>query len=302
MRSTTKFLLFTLVSVTVIAFLMGKIPGSPFPPMNLPVNILGQFAAPSETVETADPEAVITENIEAIKDIKAKSEEKDQTQPTPGYEEEPAPLGTPESLGVTSSSYLFLAVNPDTSPVTFSPCRPIHYVVREDNAPEGGNVYITEAIETISKYTGLKFIYDGTTDENPSVDRAAYQPKKYGDRWAPVLIAWVDDKEKDKNSFTKDQIGEARTYKLTRTNGISHYVTGQVVLDVNSLIKLQKEASPEVLTAVIKHEFGHLVGLGHTSAESELMFPTTRDKVTTFGLGDLTGLSKLGRGTCAPDL
>lgn len=301
MRASTKFLLGLLFSVTVVAFLMGKIPGSPFPPMNLPVSFPGQTAA--STLEPSyDPEATITENIEAIREIKEKTETKEQTQPTPGFEEAPSPLGTPEPLGVTSPDFLFLSVNPDTSPVTFSPCRPIHYVVRETNAPEGGDVYITEAIETISKYTGLQFIFDGTTDESPSIERKAYQPDKYGDRWAPVLIAWADDKEKNKNSFTKDQIGEARTYKLTRANGVSHYVTGQVVLDVNSLLRLQQEASPEVITAVIKHEFGHLVGLGHTSAESELMFATTRDKVTSFGLGDLTGLSKLGKGTCAPDL
>jgi hypothetical protein len=37
--------------------------------------------------------------------------------------------------------------------------------------------------------TGFKFVFDGMTDEAPNKERKAYQPDRYKDRCAPVLIA-----------------------------------------------------------------------------------------------------------------
>ena len=39
---------------------------------------------------------------------------------------------------------------------------------------------------------GIRFVYEGTTDEEASISRDVYQFDRYGDRWVPVLIAWVD--------------------------------------------------------------------------------------------------------------
>ena len=38
---------------------------------------------------------------------------------------------------------------------------------------------------------GIPFVFDGTTSEAPSLARDAYQPSRYGDVWAPVLVAWM---------------------------------------------------------------------------------------------------------------
>ncbi|NAZ75610.1 hypothetical protein GTQ99_09285 [Kineococcus sp. T13] len=43
--------------------------------------------------------------------------------------------------------------------------------------------------------TGLRFIDDGATTESPSAQRQPYQPKRYGERWAPVLISYVTTAE-----------------------------------------------------------------------------------------------------------
>jgi hypothetical protein len=50
------------------------------------------------------------------------------------------------------------------------------------------------------------------------------------------------------------------------------------------------------------HELGHLVGLAHTEHDDQLMFPRANAAVTTFGVGDRTGLARLGQGPCQPDL
>jgi hypothetical protein len=222
--------------------------------------------------------------------------------PTPGFGEKPEPLGYPPIIENPSpnTDYSFQALNPDGSPVTFSPCRPIHFVIRQSNAPEDGNKKIMSAVLEVSKATGLKFIYDGETDEPPNINREGYQPKRYGDRWAPVLIAWSNPIETP--GFTTDLIGEATTYQLVRPDGYAHYVTGQVILDANRLQKLEQDYGTKITSAVLKHELGHLVGLGHTEADNQLMYPKTSPGIEDFQAGDYTGLAELGRGSCADDI
>jgi hypothetical protein len=63
----------------------------------------------------------------------------DPTAPPPGLEEAAAPLGTPPPVPAGGDGkYRFLQTTNGTDPVTFWPCRPIHYVVRPDNAPPRG--------------------------------------------------------------------------------------------------------------------------------------------------------------------
>jgi predicted Zn-dependent protease len=56
----------------------------------------------------------------------------------------------------------------------------------------------------------------------------------------------------------------------------------------------------EIAQAIVLHEFGHLVGLDHVADETQLMNPETVVGITDFAAGDLAGLSRLGRGPCAP--
>jgi hypothetical protein len=79
--------------------------------------------------------------------------------------------------------------------VAYDPCRPIHYVIRPQGQPAGGNKIVTDAVLRVSKATGLRFVFDGATSEAPSRERPSYQPERYGDRWAPVLISWVTSRE-----------------------------------------------------------------------------------------------------------
>ena len=58
-------------------------------------------------------------------------------------------------------------------PVGYSPCRPLHYVVNADLVPAGAQDLIPEAIDTMSRATGIRFIYDGATAEQPSAQRAS---------------------------------------------------------------------------------------------------------------------------------
>jgi len=222
--------------------------------------------------------------------------------PTPGQEESDHPLGVPAPLVASSGSYRFAAYQADgTAPVAYDPCRPIHYVIRQQGQPAGGAKIVTDAVKRVSQATGLRFVYDGATSEAPSRQRAPYQPDRYGNRWAPVLISWVTPNENP--DFAADVTGEGGSTRTGLPNRPSAFVTGAVELDAGQLTRvLQRPGGNRVVRAVVLHELGHLVGLDHVTAANQLMYPQTRPGVIDFGAGDLTGLAALGRGTCLPDM
>ena len=86
----------------------------------------------------------------------------------------------------------------------------------------------SRAIAAVSAATGLQFVRDANTDEAPDRDRDAYQPDRYGDRWAPVLVAWAPVDEVP--DFGVDVAGEAMTQRVTTPSGDEAFVTGAVLV------------------------------------------------------------------------
>lgn len=218
--------------------------------------------------------------------------------PPPGLEEGSA--SHPPAVLPGPGAHRFSANQPDGTPVTFSPCRPIHYVVRPDHAPANGDRMISAAVAELSRATGLRFIADGRTSEPIVQDRPPYQRDRYGNRWAPVLIAWVTpDEDPD---FGVDFAGTAGPQRLTSQGGRSVYVTGELHLSGTSITQMKNSLGEAAARSVILHELGHLVGLAHVNDPTQIMFPRVQPGVTTFGLGDLRGLAKLGSGRCVPEV
>lgn len=223
--------------------------------------------------------------------------------PTPGFEEASSPIGTPPpTTDMTSVSYRFAATQPDgVSPVTWSPCRPIHYVVRPLNQPPSGPAAVAQAVASLSAATGLTFIDDGPTDEVPSGSREPYLPDRYGDRWAPVLVAWATPDEVP--DFGIDVAGEAGATRVTTPSGDATYVSGIVYLDPAKYLEIASRSGQAIADSVILHELGHLVGLAHVNDPGQLMWPRGNSAgLTTFQPGDQAGLNALGRGPCQPDV
>ncbi|WP_146069249.1 matrixin family metalloprotease [Arthrobacter sp. ZGTC412] len=233
-----------------------------------------------------------------------------KTTPTPGRESQPTPLGSPAPVSTRSDSYAFLGL-PDLKQgtVAYDPCRPIHYVTRAANSPEGGHEMINEGFNELSRVTGLQFINDGETLEAPSEQRPMYQPDSYGDRWAPILVAWSNSdesprlsREQSGNRFT-EALGYAGSRAVSPSTKDRYvYVTGQVVLNTPALAEASAVEGPTLTPSVIAHELAHLVGLDHVDDPTQLMYPESSHQRPTYADGDLTGLAALGRGTCSPGL
>lgn len=218
--------------------------------------------------------------------------------PTPGFEAADEPLGTPLAAPV-GGAHVFVAVQEDgVRPVAYDPCRPIHYVIRPDNAPAGGDALVHAAFARVSSVTGLQFVYDGSTEEASSRGREIHQPEPYGDRWAPVLVSWQTEAENPE--FATDVAGLAGSAAVEPPGGPRVFVTGTVELDAAAFDHMLADpVGTAGARAVLLHELGHLVGLAHVSDGAQLMYPST-STVLDFAPGDLSGLVELGRGECVP--
>jgi len=172
--------------------------------------------------------------------------------------------------------------------------------MRPDNAPSGGAALVRSAIQLVSAATSLSFVDDGATNEAPSEDRQAYQPSRYGQRWAPVLVTWATAQEVP--DFGVDIAGEAGASRVSTPSGDTTYITGAVALDATKLTSLVNTGRAGLATSVVLHELGHLMGLAHVPDASQIMFPRSSDAIAAYGQGDLVGLGELGRGPCQPDI
>jgi hypothetical protein len=201
--------------------------------------------------------------------------------------------------GVTGDR-AFNSTHPDGSPILFDPCRPLHWVLNPEGMPEGGERLLHGAVVEISAATGLAFVYDGLTTERVDDDREPVQPQRYGERWAPVLVDWVDNSEvahPDEEVF-----GVASRYIVapSGTPSSARYVTGWVGLNRAWFTDaLADPARAAVARGIVLHELGHLVGLDHVEDPAQVMHATS--ETTGLADGDREGLAIAGAGTCYGD-
>ncbi|WP_411375115.1 matrixin family metalloprotease [Arthrobacter sp. MPF02] len=210
-------------------------------------------------------------------------------------------MGTPPASTGSTAFAVQESPDPHQQFAAYDPCRPLHYVVRPDNALPGGDVVIREAVSAVSAASGLQFVYDGLTGEAPADDREAYQPDRYGKRWAPVLITWSTPEETP--GLGGNVAGDGGSTSIQAPGQPLVLVTGQVRLDAPDLAGIMASRPDGVaqVRAIIMHELGHVLGLDHINDPTQLMHADNTG-VTDFAAGDRAGLALLGSGPCVPQL
>lgn len=214
----------------------------------------------------------------------------------------PRPLGRPQPAPAGNGGYAVLQSQPGSGePVGWDPCRPLRYVVNRAHVPATGDHLLAGAVAELQAVTGILFVDEGTVDEAPADDRAPVQREVYGDRWAPVLIAWSDPVSSPGLAgpiagYAGPQVVEGAEPDTLR------YVTGQVVLDGPQLEELANgPAGLARARGVLLHELGHLIGLDHVDDPDQLMYPSTTLLGVEFAAGDLRGLAAVSGQPCRTD-
>ncbi len=209
------------------------------------------------------------------------------------------PLGDPADVP-PGGTHAFLETQPGDpdEPVAWDPCDEIHYEINPDAAPDDTDEtkdFVENAVEIVSHWTGLKFVYDGTTDRRPEWDRK-FVPSL--GRHEPVLISWATEDEVPQLEEDVAGIGGAVAVEVS-PGGWYRYVTGGVTLDSDAFEHMDAMFGDSGEgSAILLHELGHLVGLDHVDSRDELMYSDNIGK-REFGTGDLNGLVELGKGRCA---
>ena len=197
----------------------------------------------------------------------------------------------------TEGQYAFLHVRADGGPVGYDPCRPIRYVVDPEGMPPSGWTLVAEAVAVVSAASGVQWEYVGESDEGPVVDRPLIQPDRYGDGWAPVLIAWSDEAATPELAGEVAGLGGSAAVPGADGTGL-WLAAGRVVLDRVDLESLLAEWDGYRRTlAVVVHELAHVLGLDHVDDVDELMHPVTSNRLD-LGPGDRAGLALVGAVAC----
>jgi predicted Zn-dependent protease len=82
-------------------------------------------------------------------------------------------------------------------------------------------------------------------------------------------------------------------------DGEGTYVTGHVVLDHDDAVNQLNRGDRAYLVALVMHELGHLVGLGHVQDGREVMNEVSVEALD-WGPGDRSALAAVGHGRCDP--
>jgi hypothetical protein len=188
-----------------------------------------------------------------------------------------------------SSSYAFVVTTPNGDPVGWNHCKPIHYVVNPQGAPDQWEDIIRGGVAEAAGASGFQFQYDGT-----SIDRSFGKREINPADPPPVLIAWAGSDEVPDLAGSTAGIGGGTPAEV---HDRIQFVTGLVVLDTDAYDRMEKEGDDRSEELILAHELGHVLGLDHVDDAGELMNAEYVGQ-SGFGPGDRAGLAKLHELPC----
>lgn len=177
--------------------------------------------------------------------------------------------------------------------VRWDSCRRIRWTFNPEASPRKALSQIREGLRRMHLATGLDFVYTGTTKQAPN---------PYGDRvdGADLIIGWRTAKSYKPFARHPGTVGMGGNtfhsgYQEADGSAVNMAVQGGVVLNASMKGKLGNGFGKGVTWGeVIIHELGHVIGLGHPEADSQVMFRSVLARNANWGAGDLAGFRRLG--------
>lgn len=176
----------------------------------------------------------------------------------------------------------------------WNPCGPaLTWRINTTGAKAGALADAKAAFVRLHQATGLNFRYLGKTTAIPGNGRRPIP------RGTNIVVSWARPAQTTW-PLTKDVA--ARGGPITSRWGRDGYgrvaqaLTGGVVVDATKQGKYATGfKNGDTRGALLLHELGHVMGLGHTSGGGQLMQPTLNPKnPARYGAGDLAGLARVG--------
>ncbi len=169
-------------------------------------------------------------------------------------------------------------------------CREVRWKFNGDLAPRGGLRQVRAAVRRIHAATGIEFDYAGRSDRkaDPLGDHVT---------GAAVVVGWRSARTFRRKTGSSQVVGLAgqRVVSGYRDAQGRVYKTYQGGVILNAGHRLDPGFGRGITWGeVIVHELGHVVGLAHASARTQVMYFSTTGYDADLGAGDLYGLRQLG--------
>jgi hypothetical protein len=174
------------------------------------------------------------------------------------------------------------------APAHWAACT-LGYLVNRRRMPSTGMADLREALRRVGQVTGARFRYDGSTSVVPDIGYRGPGRNRF-------VVAWAGPR----HSGLLDPATAGRAGAFGDDSGLLR--TGFLVFNTRWTRRSPAGFGAGLPQgAVMMHEAGHLVGLGHTADRQQIMRPATPHPAAVWGAGDRTGLLRLGRAMgCRP--
>jgi hypothetical protein len=143
---------------------------------------------------------------------------------------------------------------------------------------------LTNAVQLWSSDSPLRFTFTGRVPMKHDSRSGVTSPVDGVERTRHLYLAFVADK--DSEALTDRIVGLGLPTSVDSTNRA--ILLGEVTFERDYV----EESTLNELTALLAHEMGHALGLGHSTDKRDVMYPIVR-AATKLGPGDITGLQSL---------
>jgi len=186
------------------------------------------------------------------------------------------------------SQHRFLIADPVTR---WDPCNVIGWRVRTREQP-GALRDARTAFWRLGQATGLRFRFRGYTGLIPQLDTNSRYPAD-----TQIVVAWVHRHRSTLFDYAPAANAVGAPFYVTGYHDAAgpawRIASGGVVID--STLRLRAGYGYGITRGdLLLHELGHVMGLDHVEASSQMMHPVMTRARARYGAGDLAGLWERG--------
>lgn len=211
------------------------------------------------------------------------------TDPAPAGEWDPAEAPSasePATAGsATDWSFLF-----DDGGARWNPCEVIDWTYDPTGSYTGSVSDMKRAFARISGRTGLHFRYAGP------MDYRAYETNNARPAGVEVVIGWSTAARNSSLSGSTVGVGGGQAQGARSGSDVKYKITtGRIALDSEASLRPGFTTSGNPTWGqIMEHEALHVLGLGHATGSSQLMYGAAHSGNHLYGAGDAAGMKRIG--------